>query len=299
MKSVVTYGVILALAMVASGCVPQATPAAIPTATVPIPTFTAAPTATAEPTPASAYAHEQVIRFDAEPLNFRGEGALLGGKRARYELQVLPGEMLNVWLMSPENNAILSILGPAGLPLLGTGEEQGITRWTVILPDGGTHSIIVSATGDSAIYVLTVHTAMPQYQPLPLQECQAIQENLMQVFAVRFNLIDTPFADPITRGSGVACTLEANGTGADFGSVAEAMTKVRGVLAGWQENPSYAADGPTASMTAFFRDNALVVVMVSWEPRADANCPTDQPISACVLAPEQQLYSVRLQAVQN
>ena len=96
----------------------------------------------------------------------------------------------------------------------------------------------------------------------------------------------------------MACTLEADGTGADSGTLPQVMAQVRSVLVGWQENPSYAADGPTATATAFTRDRALLLVMASWEPRADANCPTDQPISACPLTPEQQLFSVRLQGVQ-
>lgn len=152
--------------------------------------------------------------------------------------------------------------------------------------------------GSNASYTLSVHTAIPAYQPLSLQDCQTLQADLTRAFGMRFTLIDTPFTDPITGASGMACTLEANGTGADFGALPEVMTKVRSVLAGWQENPLYAADSPTASMTAFTRDRALLVAMASWEPRADADCPTDQPISACPLTPEQQLFSMRLQGVQ-
>lgn len=293
------YGLIVVLIWVLSnsGCqaAPVATPTAPPTATA---TAAPAPTATTEPTSATAYAHEQVIRFDSEPLDFRAEGAVLSGQRDRYELQVVPGEMLDVWLMSLEGNAVLSILGPDGAPLPGTEEGRDVTRWTVILPAGGTHSIVVGSTRGNASYTLSVHTAIPAYQPLSLQDCQTLQADLTRAFGMRFTLIDTPFTDPITGASGMACTLEANGTGADFGTLPEVMTKVRSVLAGWQENPLYAADSPTASMTAFTRDRALLVAMASWEPRADADCPTDQPISACPLTPEQQLFSVRLQGVQ-
>jgi len=270
---------------------PQAAPPATAT-TAPL------PTATPEPTPASAYAHDQVIRFDSGPLDFKAEGAVLSGQRDRYELQVVPGEMLDVWLMSLEGNAVLSILGPDGAPLPGTEEGQGVTRWTVILPAGGTHSIVVGSTGGNASYTISVHTTVPVYQALALPNCQALQADLTRAFGMRFNLIDTPFTDPFTGASGMACTLEANGTGADFGTLPQVMAQVRSVLVGWQENPSYAADSPTATATAFTRDRALLLVMASWEPRADANCSTDQPISACPLTPEQQLFSVRLQGVQ-
>lgn len=290
--------VILAMVLGLSGCGKQVTPVitATPTAPVAQPTE-AAGTPELAPPAASSYAHEQVIRFDADPVGVEVNGAVVSGQRDRYELEVLPGEILDVRLTSLEDNAVFSILGPDDAPLPGTEEGQDVTQWNVIVPAGGAYSIVVGPTRGNATYTLLVHTALLSYQPLHLDVCQSLQADLIKAFEFRFTLIDAPFTEPITGETGMACTLEANGTGADFGAVAEALDKVRGVLLGWEENPMYAADGPTGSVTAFNRDSALLLVVASWEPSADANCPADQPISACVLTPEQQLYSVRLQGV--
>jgi len=40
---------------------------------------------------------------------------------------------------------------------------------------------------------------------------------------------------------------------------------------------------------------ALMLIDVEWLPSPDANCPTDQPISACDLKPEQKLYTIQIQ----
>ncbi len=289
--------VVLMLVLGVSGCGKSATPTVM---TTPAPTEQPTEVATTpEPVaPAtSGYAHEQVIRFDVEPLAVEVSGAVLSGQRDRYELEILPGEILDVRITSTEENAVFSIIGPDGAPLPGTEEGQDVTQWNVIVPNGGAHSIVVGSTRGNATYTLLVHTVLLGYKPLSLDVCQMLQTELMRAFEMRFTLIDAPFTEPITGETGTACTLEANGTGADFGNIAEAMDKVRGVMLGWDENHLYAADGPTGSGIAFNRDSALVLVTIGWEPSADANCPADQPISACALTPEQQLYSVRLQGV--
>ena len=44
------------------------------------------------------------------------------------------------------------------------------------------------------------------------------------------------------------------------------------------------------------RDMGLLLISVGWEPSADAQCSSDQPISACELKPEQKLYTILIQA---
>jgi hypothetical protein len=39
----------------------------------------------------------------------------------------------------------------------------------------------------------------------------------------------------------------------------------------------------------------LMLITVGWEPSPEVQCPEDQPISACDLKPEQQLYTVQIQ----
>jgi hypothetical protein len=67
-------------------------------------------------------------------------------------------------------------------------------------------------------------------------------------------------------------------------------------MQGWTEDTQYQAGGPTGAATGLTRDMGLMMISVMWTPSPDANCPNDQPISACELKPEQKLYTVQIQA---
>ena len=76
-------------------------------------------------------------------------------------------------------------------------------------------------------------------------------------------------------------------------SVVDAL---KGAFAGWEEDGNYAAGGPTGMGIGMRQDAALLLILAEWMPDPSANCPSDQPISACELAPEQQIYTVTVQA---
>ncbi|MBN1993048.1 MAG: hypothetical protein JW953_10120 [Anaerolineae bacterium] len=135
------------------------------------------------------------------------------------------------------------------------------------------------------------------YKPVSRPVCNQLNQDLITAASVGFvQSFAAPFTDFISGESGLGCALEASGTGLEFKSAPEVMNQLRGALAGWTENPTYQADGPTGTAMAFTRDKALLLVNVDWQPSPDANCPQDQPISACPLKPEQQLYMIKVQA---
>jgi hypothetical protein len=63
---------------------------------------------------------------------------------------------------------------------------------------------------------------------------------------------------------------------------------------GWTEDPMLAAGGPTGIGSGYRKDNQLCLTSAMWQPDASADCPSDQPISACAVKPEQQLYTITL-----
>lgn len=269
--------------------IPSVPPTVVPPTPVP-------PTAPAGP----KIARDQIIRYDVDPLSLTITGTVISGERDRYTLDLLPGETMQVQVSALENNAVFTLLGPGGTPVPGTEEGQDVTAWQVAAEEITTYSILVGPTRGSAAYTLGV-TVFPAggYQPVSLEVCQTLQADVTQALGVRFTLIDAPFTDPIGGETGLACTLEANGTGADFGSVPDTVSKLRAALIGWTEDTRFAADGPTGSVVAFTRDSGLLIVTVGWEPDPEANCSPTEPISACPLTPEQQWYIVRLQAAQK
>lgn len=149
--------------------------------------------------------------------------------------------------------------------------------------------------------VPTVAVEGGAFQPLPQAECEALQQAVAEKLGLAANLARAPFQDYISGATGDGCLVTVTGTGANFPSFPAVAADLQALLEGqgWAVDMLYAADGPTGTAYAMRRDNRLGLISVMWTPSADANCPTDQPISACQLQPEQQLYTITLRFAQQ
>jgi hypothetical protein len=63
---------------------------------------------------------------------------------------------------------------------------------------------------------------------------------------------------------------------------------------GWTPDNEHFVAGPTGWGGGFVRDSGLVILVVGWEPSDEANCPEDQPIGNCDIAPEHKLYTITI-----
>jgi hypothetical protein len=140
----------------------------------------------------------------------------------------------------------------------------------------------------------------PGYQPVSEEVCQILQEGATESLGLTFSMkTGTPFTDYASGETGQGCTLSATTNGASISDPYDALTKLVDGFIGWTIQPAYDAGGPTGAATAMTRDSGLMLISVGWEPSPDANCPADQPISACELTPEQKLYTVTIEAAQK
>jgi hypothetical protein len=135
----------------------------------------------------------------------------------------------------------------------------------------------------------------------PLIDCQTIRDNAEIALPFHWTMFDEPFTDQWTGKSGMVCHVEADGTGVDFDAlglngVADAL---EGSLVGWTPNFNHYGNGATGLVRAYQRGSEVMTLSVSWSPSADANCPTNQPISSCVLTPQQRLYAIILRGWQQ
>ena len=91
---------------------------------------------------------------------------------------------------------------------------------------------------------------------------------------------------------GTACQVRADGNGITFSGVGETVQAIDAILVplGW--TLVNGADGPTGSGSVYTLGDLVALVFVKWVPAPDADCPKDQPISACPLTPGQMLYTV-------
>jgi hypothetical protein len=101
-------------------------------------------------------AKTQAIRFATGPMDVILNGSVISGQRDRYTLSMAQGETLDVILNSSEGDAVFTILGPDGNPLMGTEEGKDINNWAVPVPSDGSYAIQVGPTRGNATYTLTV-----------------------------------------------------------------------------------------------------------------------------------------------
>lgn len=139
------------------------------------------------------------------------------------------------------------------------------------------------------------------FQPIASDECEVLRVAVSELVGIEAIVQETVFTDYINNLSGSGCQILITGTGVDFTNFVDVSVALRELFAGlgWTEATEYLADGPTSTAFAMQSENDLALFSVGWQPSADANCPADQPISACELSPEQQEYFVSIALAQR
>jgi hypothetical protein len=134
------------------------------------------------------------------------------------------------------------------------------------------------------------------YEPLPPEACYELGQALMNTLHMTVTQAEASLEDPLGGMVGTGCRSMAAGTGVDFEGQVAVSSDVKQMLEerGWDEDLLYAADGPTGTAAALRQGDDVCLLSVDWAPSEAADCPPDQPISACDLDPEQQLYIVSL-----
>jgi putative hemolysin len=140
-------------------------------------------------------------------------------------------------------------------------------------------------------------TAGATIQPLIMELCNGQAQAMAHFLDVlEVTQSDEPLDDPVTGASGVGCNATVTGTGEQFESPGAVVSTLGGMLEeqGWAVDPMLAADSPTGTAAGYRKGDQICVAAATWQPDDSANCPADQPISACPVTPEQQLYTITL-----
>jgi hypothetical protein len=138
------------------------------------------------------------------------------------------------------------------------------------------------------------------FAPYPADACERMRASFEQAIGAPVTVESVPFSDRVTGGTGTACRIHATGNGATYGMPGPFGTLdalVRSL--GWTEDgTNYGAGGPTGMADGYRKGGVLGLLAVNWKPSADANCPSNQPIGACSLTPEQKLFNVTFDLAQ-
>ena len=129
------------------------------------------------------------------------------------------------------------------------------------------------------------------YNPPTEEQCASAQAVIQPVIPIPLKMEIVDFTD-FELNRGTACQVRADGNGITFTGVGETAQAIDNILIplGWILGNG--ADGPTGTGREYTLGDLVAVVFVKWVPAPDANCPKDQPISACPLTPGQKLYTV-------
>lgn len=134
-------------------------------------------------------------------------------------------------------------------------------------------------------------------QPLPAEVCNGQAQALAHALDVlEVTRDEAPLSDPVTGASGTGCQATVTGTGEEFASPDAVVNTLGAMLEeeGWTQDPMLAAGGPTGYGAGYRKGDQMCMADAQWWPDASANCPQDQPVSACQVTPEQQNYTVTL-----
>jgi hypothetical protein len=163
---------------------------------------------------------------------------------------------------------------------------------------------IQAGSESQVVTPMIIPTAMPA-QVLPpgsftflADQCEQMRSAIEQSVGVPAMLETTPFTDRVGGGTGTACRIHVSGTGTTLSMAAfttlDALVKEKG----WSWDMEYGAAGPTGMQEGYRKGGAVGILGVTWKPSSRDLCPSDQPIEACVLTPEQKLFDVTFDIAQ-
>lgn len=186
---------------------------------------------------------------------------------------------------------------PAYTSIPPTLEETPVVGTTAQLTDTSLPGTVAITPAPALTFTPTPVKVQPRgsFLPYPADSCEALRAGFEATLGAPVLIENTPFTDRVTGGNGNACRVHATGTGATYIMAGGPFTTLLSQLGsqGWTEdNYNYGAAGPTGMATGFRKGGAIGILTVVWHPSEDANCPDDQPISACNLSPQQKLYDI-------
>jgi hypothetical protein len=251
------------------------------------------------------------IEFQSGAATWVTNGDLAAGASTRFVLAGLQGQQVTIWLTpdpAPDGTnlyAALNISGADGQSFSFSPEIY----WSNVLPTTQDYFIdVTSLSQDQINYQIVVEVSPTVIDPalgtmydlIPDTLCQELGSMASQALGVDFSVqTRAPFFDAVGGEAGQGCSLRAGGTGAKFTNPQDVVASlVNSVGAGWNPQPLYQADGPTGSMTGVSRDMGLMLISATWQPAMGVQCPADQPISNCNLAPDQIAYTIKVDIAQ-
>ena len=153
------------------------------------------------------------------------------------------------------------------------------------------------AAGGATVPPVETPVAPATIQPLPVEVCNGQAQAMAHALDVMAaTQSDAPISDPVTGATGTGCQAVVTGDGTQFESPDAVVKDLGSMLVdqGWTADPMLAAGGPNAIDEGYRKGDQICWAGAGWQPDDSANCPKDQPVSACTVTPAQQNYTITL-----
>lgn len=135
-------------------------------------------------------------------------------------------------------------------------------------------------------------------KPLSANACNQIKQDMAKTLKSNVTTTKSPVQIVGTNQKGMGCHLMAQATGKNIKNFDEVVNKMETMLTnkGWVKDAKNGADGPGETMRIFRKGNNVSMLMVTMKPLNANQCPSNQPISACLekLQPKEIIYSIIL-----
>jgi hypothetical protein len=130
------------------------------------------------------------------------------------------------------------------------------------------------------------------FAPYAADYCELVRSEFEGVLGVSMAIETTAFSDRVSGGTGTACRIHATGDGNALSMEAFSILDTYVREHGWTWDMSYGAAGPTGLMEGYRKGGTLGLLSVTWQPLTADLCPSNQPIGACELSPQQKITTV-------
>ena len=139
------------------------------------------------------------------------------------------------------------------------------------------------------------------WQPIPEDTFSSLITQYTAHKADNYQIETTSFEHPVTKEKGQAAIARKSQTGQRLSLIFSDIIATETLLkkAGWQSEPTLAADGPYGSQAGYWFENSLLIVRSTIEPVDGVIIPEDEPLDLSKLSPHQVQYSVEITGVRK
>ncbi|HYM72046.1 MAG TPA: hypothetical protein VET89_03625 [Stellaceae bacterium] len=136
-------------------------------------------------------------------------------------------------------------------------------------------------------------------RPIPAAECQRLAAQTQEAVGIKTAASEDDFTDLVSGIDGRSCHITGSASDLAIATPAELIGKAARALGDWRSDPARDAVGPNGSEKGYVQGNRIATIQANWEPGPGVTCSDQEPLSACKIAPQQRLWNLVIDVVEQ